>query len=104
MKPVRLAPEAVAELSEAATWYESQRSGLAEDFLNEFEAVLTLIESRPASFPKLLDTAPHLNIRRALLSRFPYSAVFVELLAEIRVVAVAHLKRHPGYWLHRVDK
>ncbi|MDO8433570.1 MAG: hypothetical protein Q7S58_14290 [Candidatus Binatus sp.] len=104
MKSVRLAPETVAELSEAAAWYESQRPGLAEDFLNEFEAVLRLIETRPASFPRLLDAAPDLNIRRAPLSRFPYSAVFIELPAEIRIVAVAHLKRRPGYWLNRVGK
>ncbi len=104
MKLVRLAREALAELSDAAAWYESQRPGLAEDFLDEFEAVLRLIETRPASFPRLLDAAPDLNIRRALLERFPYSAVFIELSTEIRIVAVAHLRRRPGYWLNRVGK
>ena len=104
MKPARLAPETIAELGEAAAWYESQRPELAEDFLEEFEGVLRLIETRPASFPRLLDAAPDLIIRRALLSRFPYSAVFVELPAETRILAVAHCKRRPGYWLNRVGK
>jgi hypothetical protein len=104
VKPVRLAPETVAELSEATAWYELQALGLGEEFLNEFEVLLRLIESRPKSFPRLLDTAPELITRRALLSRFPYSAVFIELLTEIRIVAVAHVKRRPGYWLNRVGK
>jgi toxin ParE1/3/4 len=43
-----------------------------------------------------------LGLRRALLSRFPYGVVFVELEDHIRVVAIAHAKRKPGYWLHRV--
>jgi hypothetical protein len=50
----------------------------------------------------LFDTPPELKIRRALMPRFPYSAVFPELPSEIRIVARAHLKRRPRYWLHRV--
>ena len=30
MKPIRLAPEAARELDEAADWYESRQSGLAD--------------------------------------------------------------------------
>jgi hypothetical protein len=37
MKPARLAPEAVAEPNDAATWNESQRPGLARQFLQAFE-------------------------------------------------------------------
>jgi|SRR5271155_4691994 len=102
MKPARLVPEAVAELTDAAVWYESRRPELARQFLQDFETVLRLIESRPFSFPRLLGTSPELNIRRALLPRFPYASVFLELPSKIRIVAVAHLKRRPGYWLNRV--
>jgi toxin ParE1/3/4 len=96
MKPVRLAPEAVTELADAAVWYESRSPGLARSFLQEFETLLQLIESRSASFPRLLDTSPELNIRRALLPRFPYASIFIELPSEIRIIAVAHVKRRPG--------
>ncbi len=102
MKPVRLAPEAVTELADAAVWYESRSPGLARRFLQEFETVLRLIESRSASFPRLLDTSPELNIRRALVPHFPYGSIFIELPSEIRIVAVAHVKRRPGYWLNRI--
>ena len=104
MKPVRLAPEAVTELADAAVWYESRSPGLARRFLQEFETVLRVIESRSASFPRLLDTSPELNIRRALLPRFPYASIFIELPSEIRILAVAHVKRRPGYWLNRIRR
>ena len=103
MKPVRLAPEAVGELADSAAWYESRQTGLAAKFLDEFERTLVLIAARPASFPRLLDMPPDLDIRRALLPRFPYALVFMELGGEVRVLAVAHVKRQPGYWLNRVQ-
>ncbi|MCP4594404.1 MAG: hypothetical protein GY842_27045 [bacterium] len=43
-----------------------------------------------------------MKVRRASLSRFPYALVFIELDEEIRVLAVAHDKRRPGYWLDRL--
>ena len=38
------------------------------------------------------------------LPRFPYAVIFMDLGTEIRVLAVAHAKRRPGYWLDRVGK
>jgi hypothetical protein len=35
--------------------------------------------SSPASFPRLLDTPEELVIRRALLPRFPYAVIFMDL-------------------------
>jgi plasmid stabilization system protein ParE len=103
VKSVRLAPEAVAELADSVAWYESRQTGLAAKFLDEFERTLVLIAARPASFPRLLDTPSDLSVRRALLPRFPYAMVFIELGDEVRVLAVAHAKRQPGYWLNRVQ-
>jgi hypothetical protein len=40
MKPVRLAPEALRELDEAAIWYESRQPGLAGRSLDEFDSFL----------------------------------------------------------------
>ena len=104
MNVVRLSPEAIDELVEAAVWYRARRPGLESEFLAEFDRVLPLIGSSPASFPRLLDMPEDLVIRRALLPRFPYAVIFMALGTEIRVLAVAHAKRRPGYWLDRVDK
>src|SRR5512145_3291780 len=102
MTEVRLAPEALDELSEAASWYEKRSEGLGAELLDEVEGVLQRIEALPGSFPRLLDVPEDLEIRRALLPRFPYALVFIARAAETRVIAVAHVKRQPGYWLNRV--
>ncbi len=104
MNVVRLSPEAIDELVEAAVWYRARRPRLESEFLAEFDRVLPLIGSSPASFPRLLDMPEDLVIRRARLPRFPYAVIFMDLGTEIRVLAVAHAKRRPGYWLDRVDK
>lgn len=102
MSAVRLSPEAVAEVAEAAEWYAVKRPGLEAEFLAEVERILPLIDTSPALFPRLLDLPADLGIRRALLPRFPYSVIFVDLGTEVRILAVAHAKRQPGYWLSRV--
>jgi hypothetical protein len=35
------------------------------------------------------------------LRRFPYSIVYLLLPEEIRVLAIAHQRRKPGYWSGR---
>ena len=102
MTPVRFAPEVPDELAEAVLWYEARRQGLGIEFLDEVETVLPLIGGRPRSFPRLQDVNAALEIRRALLARFPYALVFLVQEEEVRVLAVAHAKRRPGYWLSRV--
>jgi plasmid stabilization system protein ParE len=103
VKPVRFAPESVEEFSEAAAWYEMQRPGLAKHFLEELAAAVAAVRARPASFPRLSGMPRDVLVRRALLQRFPYAVLFVELAEAIQVVAVAHLKRDPNYWLNRLE-
>lgn len=70
--------------------------------MTEFETVAARMCELPGSFPRLRDLPEDLLIRRALLTRFPYGVVFMELPSSIRVIAVAHAKRRPNYWLDRV--
>ena len=102
MKVVRLSPEAIDELVETAQWYQSSRPGLESEFVAEVDRVLPLIASSPKASPRLLDLPADLEIRRALLPRFPYTLIFMDLGEHVRVLAVAHAKRRPGYWLDRV--
>jgi len=100
--PVRFAPEIAGELAEAVLWYEERKEGLGTEFLAEIEATLPLVSARPRSFPQLQGLDPVLEIRRALLERFPYALVFLVRPDEVRVLAVAHARRRPEYWLSRV--
>jgi hypothetical protein len=99
-----LAPEALDELAEAAQWYEERRDGLGDELLAEVDRMTREIDRRPASFPIVLDAPRELGIRRALLKRFPFALVFLQKPdGQQRIVAVAHAKRRPGYWLWRVQ-
>jgi hypothetical protein len=45
---------------------------------------------------------PDLGVRRVRTKRFPYAVVFIELAERIRVIAVMHERRRPGYWKDRL--
>lgn len=47
---VRLRPEAERELSAAASWYERQRVGLGQEFLDEFMAVHRRLADTPLMY------------------------------------------------------
>lgn len=102
MRVVRLSEEAIDEVVEAAAWYRGQRPGLESEFLAELDRTIPLIASSAESFPRLLDVPEDLVIRRTLLPRFPYAVIFMDVGTHIRVLAVAHARRRPGYWLNRV--
>lgn len=51
------------------------------------------------SFP--LDSQP--DIRRAGLRRFPFNVLYRVIGAEVQILAVAHHRRRPAYWLGRVE-
>jgi len=102
MKPIRLAPAATQEADEAADWYESRQPGLAARFLAELDDVLAQIQHHPSAFPRVREVQAFLGVRRASMPLFSYTLVFLELKEDIRVIAVAHVRRRPGYWLDRL--
>gem|GEM_PF-5187723 len=40
--------------------------------------------------------------RQCLLRPLPYSMIYVDDPTEIRIIALAHHKRRPGYWKRRL--
>ena len=42
------------------------------------------------------------NVRRRVVSKFPYAIVYVVEPAAICIIAIEHAKRRPGSWLHRL--
>ena len=99
MKPVIYHPEARAELDAAVDRYESLSAGLGESFIDEVEAIVARIEESPVQFP-VWQRNP--RFRKAVLPEtFPFIVFFRELDDCIRIVAVAHGARKPGYWSRR---
>jgi plasmid stabilization system protein ParE len=98
--PVRVGEEAEAELVDAASWYESHREGLGAAFLGAVEATVARIAEAPrvgSMVPSLADP----DVRRRPVQRFPYHIVYMELPDHLRVLAIAHDRRRPGYWMGR---
>jgi plasmid stabilization system protein ParE len=102
IKPVRAEPEADEELRAAARWYERKRPGLGRDFLAAIGAAIELIQRHPAGGSRVPSVKRTLPVRRLILRRFPHAVIFLELDAEIRILAFAHHRRRPGYWLRRL--
>jgi toxin ParE1/3/4 len=104
IKSVRLDSEAQEEIDAAVTWYdaESQRMQLGDELLEELNRAIRRVGVRPSSFGFASGVAARYGVRRCSLERFPYALVFVELTDEIRILAVAHHRRRPGYWRGRL--
>ena len=102
MKPVRVEPEAKQELAAAAAWYEQRREGLGRELVAEVDAVFAAIARSPGRFPLYPRVSAELGVQRAAARRFPYSIAFIELASVVRVLAIAHEKRRPNYWVGRL--
>jgi toxin ParE1/3/4 len=97
MKTIIFHPLAEQELMDATAHYEAKKLGLGFEYLAEIEHAVTLISRYPETGTKIKG-----SIRRLVLPRFPYSLLYRFLENDqIRVLAVAHHKRKPQYWVNR---
>jgi len=92
-------PEARAEYLEAPDWYDRARPGLASEFAAEVERAIDRIVSFPHAWTRIDD-----DVRRCLLTRFPYGVLYAEVEGEIVLLAVMSLHREPGYWRSRLPQ
>lgn len=93
---LRLRASAVADLDEAYRWYEDQRTGLGEEFMDAGDNTLAAIEESPRRYRVVA-----LNTRRAIVRRFPYSVFYRVMGEEVVVVACFHGSRDPRNWKSR---
>ena len=84
------------EYDEAASWYESQRSGLGAEFVTEIEHALQQACEMPQRFPRMLE-----EVRCVRVRRFPYSIFFKVRDDKLVVLAVFHVRREPAVWRER---
>lgn len=97
--------EAEHETELAVLWYEEQKQGLGEELVTELERIYGRIEENPRIFSRVsVPTEESRDVRRAIVSRFPYKVIFEVVDSEtIVVVAVAHQRRKPNYWIERLS-
>ncbi len=100
--PIRFDAEAEDEFEAAALYYEERSRGLGTAFLNSVDDAVSRLREAPQRFGRLPGVPEELGVRRILVSKFPYSLVYLVLEDEIRVLAVAHGSKRPGYWTRRL--
>jgi len=94
-------PEAENDVLEAANWYNSQRPGLGDEFVEEILAVFDALEVNPLLHCR---RHPTKNIRWRYPERFPYRVIYEVAEEENLVViaAVIHAARHDRVWRRRI--
>ena len=98
-KRVRIDDEAESDLAGSAARYEREREGLGIRFVEAVEAALERIGSHPSIGGPAPGVPEAVGARHVVVAGFPFSLVYIDLGLELRVVAVAHAKREPGYWM-----
>lgn len=90
-------PEAAAEFEEAVRFYQERGRTLGDRFAAEVRTAIRRIVETPERWGKLEE-----DVRRCLVRVFPYRVLFTIERDYILIVAVAHARREPGYWKHRL--
>ena len=93
-----LHPAAEEEHLETIIFYESKQPGLGAIYQAEFERVMKNVLKTPQSFPVVIEP----DIQRIIMDKFPFSIFFRKKNKSIHILAIAHHKRRPVYWLGRL--
>ncbi len=96
MTPHSFHPAALAEYQAAALWY-----GLdgGRRFADLVDRSVDEICALPLAWPAWRGRA---DVRRRVLKRFPFSVLYMAEPAHVLIMAIAHHKRRPGYWVARL--
>ena len=84
------------ELNDAAQYYEVERADLGTAFIAEVQRCTQDVVDHP-----LAGAVVGSVVRRRMCQRFPYALLYSVNDEEIRILAVMHLRRRPGYWMGR---
>lgn len=96
-KDFYLHPAAIEEAEAAARWYMERSPRAAQKFVDELNQVIDKILEAPHRWPRDTNGTRKLN-----LPCFPFVVVYWETEDQIRILAVAHGRRRPGYWKYRL--
>lgn len=89
-------PAALRELIDSARYYESKLPGLGADFKSKVDRSLALLNENPE-----IGAVVEMPYRRLLLGRFPFFVIYRIKGSTLRILAIAHQRRLPGYWKGR---
>ena len=90
-------PDAEAELTEAAQFYERRVPTLGGQFLDATDRAIAVIQEAPERW-----SIVEKDIRHYLMPRFPFTILYRVLSDHFRILAFKHHSRHPDYWRYRI--
>lgn len=91
---VIIRPRAEADLLDARQWYDAQRDGLGNEFLDEVKRAIILLEKKADQRPLYYQ-----DFRRLLTRRFPYKFFYRIEGSRVIVFRVLHVRRDHSRWL-----
>lgn len=94
-------PEAEADITDGAVWYDSRESGLGLELLLEVNSAISRALKNPEAFTRVRRNP---TVRRVLTRRFPYRVFFIVRVEAIVVFAVLHAAQHDRVWKHRAGR
>src|SRR5262245_24175496 len=94
-------PQAEADITQAALWYEGRQTGLGEQFLAEIHNALERAAAVPRQYRRLRRRP---EVRRILPRRFPYRIFFILMPDAVVVFRVLHAARHDREWTRAVPE
>lgn len=101
--PQREHPEAVAEFDTAVRWYEEQEPGIGLTLIDRAQQARKDLAHWPNAAPPFTTTDDGTVIRSKAVGGYPYRIVYTVEPDTILILAYAHERREPGYWLHRLN-
>lgn len=99
---IRFEDEADLEYRQAGRWYEGRRIGLGLEFFDAVDDAIRRIIDWPESGSAVPRVPAELSVRRIAVKRFPYHVVYLPTKTDVRILAIAHDRRKPGYWKGRL--
>ena len=94
-------PEAEADLTDGAVWYDNCEPGLGLELISEIHSAIARVLKNPESFTRVRQNP---MVCRALTRRFPYRVFFIVRSDALVVFAVLHAARHDRVWKQRVER
>lgn len=92
-----LTTQAEKDFENAYEWYEKQGPGLGKEFARCVDVKLVSVQRHPQHYQIIAGK----DVRRALISHFPFSIYFISEHQSITVFAILHQHRNPEYWKSR---
>ena len=94
-------PGAMRDLRGISQWYGAKRPEGEARFFERLRMTMGRIEREPQSFPHALEA---LDVRKARVLRSPYSVAYIARTDHVRILAVIHGARRPGFWTRRAEE